>query len=172
MRGTSDYVPEKSAAQVEIRLADGTVLKGKLKVSIGKGIADLLNNTSAFLDFESHAGERSYIAKAQVAVLRLLDLAKPAPLTQKLNGQDEFEPHRILGIGADAEPGEIRQAYLRMAKGYHPDCFANVELPPEVKEYLAAMVRRINAAYAALETPRQAEVKRDKESAATSRPPS
>jgi hypothetical protein len=171
MRGTSDYVPERSAAPVEIRLADGTLLKGKLMISMGKGVADLLNNASAFLDFESHAGERSYIAKTQVAVLRLLDLAKPAPLIQKLNGQDEFEPHRILGIGADAEQGEIRRAYLRMAKGYHPDCFANVELPPEVKEYLAAMARRINAAYAALETPRQAETKRDKGSAATSRPP-
>jgi DnaJ-class molecular chaperone len=140
-------------------------------VSRGKGIADLLNSGSVFLDFESHGGERSYIAKSQVAVLRLLDLAMPAPLSQRLNGLDELEPHRILGIEPEAEQEEIRQAYLRMAKGYHPDCYANVELPSEVKEYLAAMVRRINAAYAALEAPRQAEARRDRRPAATSRPP-
>jgi hypothetical protein len=154
MRGTGEYVQERHAAHVEIRLSDGTLLKGRLMVTMGKAIADVLNSPSPFLDFESHGGEHSYIAKAQVAVLRLLDVARPAALGNKLTATDDFEPHKILGVGPDAAPEEIRRAYLRLAKGYHPDCFANVELPAEVKDYLAGMVRRINAAYAALETPR------------------
>ncbi|HXF53378.1 MAG TPA: J domain-containing protein [Hyphomicrobiaceae bacterium] len=151
MRGANEYVPERSPALVEIRLADGTVLKGKLMVSIGKGVGELLNGPGPFLAFESHTGERSFVCKSQVAVVRELELAKPAPLGRRLNGQDELEPHKILGVEPGAEQEEIRQAYLRMAKGYHPDRFASVDLPPEVREYLAAMVRRINTAYAALE---------------------
>jgi hypothetical protein len=150
MRGTGEYVQERHAAHVEIRLSDGTLLKGKLMMAMGKAVADVLNSPSLFLDFESHTGERSYIAKLQVAVLRQLEVAKPASLGT-----------RILGVEPDAAPEEIRRAYLRLAKGYHPDCFANVELPAEVKDYLAAMVRRINAAYAALETPRNGAATRE-----------
>ena len=169
MRG--EYVPERNAALVEIKLADGTLLKGTLMVTMGKGVIDLLNGPSAFLDFENHAGERSYIAKSQVALLRLLDVARPAPLNQRLNLLDDFEPYKVLGVAPGSDQDEIRQAYLRMAKGYHPDCFANVALPAEVTEYLAGMVRRINAAYAALETPRQTASTRQTEPAGGSRPP-
>jgi curved DNA-binding protein CbpA len=56
-----------------------------------------------------------------------------------------------LAAGASRE--EARQAYFRLAKDYHPDRYATVELPKEVRDYLAAMARRINAAHAALETP-------------------
>jgi DnaJ-domain-containing protein 1 len=161
MRGTGEYVQERHAAHVEIRLSDGTLLKGKLMMAMGKAVADVLNSPSLFLDFESHTGERSYIAKLQVAVLRQLEVARPASLGTRLAAIDDFEPHRILGVEPDAAPEEIRRAYLRLAKGYHPDCFANVELPAEVKDYLAAMVRRINAAYAALETPRNGAATRE-----------
>ncbi len=55
---------------------------------------------------------------------------------------------------AGASRDEVRQAYLRLAKAYHPDRYASVELPEEVRDYLSAMARRVNAAHAALETPR------------------
>jgi hypothetical protein len=165
MHGTSDYVPEQTAMPVEIRLADGTLLKGKLMVRVGKGIVEMLNGPNPFIDFEDFGGNRSYVAKAQIALLRLLELAKPAQLDQRLNMLDDFEPHKILGVSPGAEPGEIHKAYLRMAKGYHPDCFANVELPSEVQEYLAGMIRRINAAYSALEATPSVPRTNDKEQA-------
>ena len=46
-----------------------------------------------------------------------------------------------------------RRQVFRLAKAYHPDRYATAELPAEVRDYLAAMARRINAAHAALEVP-------------------
>ena len=56
----------------------------------------------------------------------------------------------MLGVTPGATREEIRQAYLALAKVYHPDRYATAELPTEVIEYLFAMARRINAAHAAL----------------------
>ena len=63
----------------------------------------------------------------------------------------EFDPYLILQIRPGASWEQIKAAYHAQAKTYHPDRYANAELPTEVKEYLAVMARRINAAYAALE---------------------
>jgi DnaJ domain len=60
-------------------------------------------------------------------------------------------PCSALRTGAARD--EIREAYVALAKAYHPDRYANVVLPPEVADYMAAMARRINAAHAALEAP-------------------
>ena len=45
----------------------------------------------------------------------------------------------------------MRRAYLDLAKMYHPDRYATVDLPPEVDSYLSAMARRINAAHDAIQ---------------------
>ena len=64
--------------------------------------------------------------------------------------------YEVLGVARGATEKEIRSAYHKLSKIYHPDKFAAVELPSEVREYLAAMSRRINAAFMALEAPVQA----------------
>ena len=39
---------------------------------------------------------------------------------------------------------------MRLASIYHPERYAEVELPPEVAEYLEAMTRRIHTAFTEL----------------------
>ena len=67
---------------------------------------------------------------------------------------------------------EVRQAYLRLAKAYHADRYASVDLPGEVREYLQQMSRRVNAAYTLLKAPRLVVKKADMRAAPvyTSRP--
>ena len=74
-------------------------------------------------------------------------------LQARLADADGFDPHRILGIAVGAGREEVRTAYFALAKAYHPDRYVTVELPQEVRDYLAAMARRVNAAHAALEVP-------------------
>ena len=62
-------------------------------------------------------------------------------------GLADIDPHAVLKIGKDAPPEEIRQAYHKMARLYHPDRIAAYELPDEVKEYARAMLVRINLAF-------------------------
>ena len=49
---------------------------------------------------------------------------------------------------------------LEQRQLYHPDRFASLDLPAEMQDYVAAMARRINMAYEALETARAERIAR------------
>lgn len=147
-----DNVPEPSAVPVEMTLLDGSVLKGKVLVAVGKVLADVLNSSGPFIEFEPYGGDRRFVAKGQMAALKLVGIPKAGNLNAR-NGADAFDPHAILGLSQDASWDDIKQSYHKLAKLYHPDRYASASLPDEVGEYLANMVRRVNAAYAALDVP-------------------
>ncbi|MFM9846162.1 MAG: J domain-containing protein [Hyphomicrobiaceae bacterium] len=151
-----DNIPEPSAVPAEVTLLDGSVLKGKVLVPVGKVLADALNSSGPFLEFEPYGGDRRFVAKSQIASLKPVGVPKAGNL--HVRGAETFDPHSILGVPQSADWEEIRQSYHKLAKLYHPDRYASASLPDEVGEYLANMVRRVNAAYAALDVP-QAEKK-------------
>jgi cation transport regulator ChaB len=138
------------AISVEITLDDGTVQNGRLLIPASRTVFDILNGPSAFLEFEPYKGERRYVSKSALKAVRLMAGAKPVSLTQKLRDLDGFDPFAILGVTADTEWNSVRAAYLAATKSYHPDRYASADLPSEVTAYLSGMLRRINAAYAAL----------------------
>jgi DnaJ domain len=152
-RNRVDNAPEVSAVPVEITLLDGTLIKGKLLVPILKTAADTLNGGTAFIEFEPYGGEKRYIAKAQLAAVKPVGVPRVPGLQSRLRDSGEFDPYAVLGLAHGAAREQIREAYVALAKAYHPDRYVNVVLPPEVGDYLAAMARRINAAHAALEAP-------------------
>ena len=82
--------------------------------------------------------------------------ARTLNLAQKARDLDGFDPYMILGVKPGDDWDSIRNAYLSLAKSYHPDRFATVTLPAEVDTYLSGMLRRVNAAYGALEVAHQA----------------
>jgi hypothetical protein len=143
----SDGVP------VEIALAGGEAIKGRLMVPPGKSVADALNGPGAFIEVEPYGGDKMFLAKAHLASIRPVGVPRGVNLQVRLADANEFDPYRILGLSAGATRDEIRSAYFALAKAYHPDRYATVELPQEVRDYLSAMARRINAAHAALEVP-------------------
>ena len=62
---------------------------------------------------------------------------------------DELDYFQILKISQSAGPGEIKLAYYRESRAYHPDRFyqlGNVEL----KESIGRIYKRINEAYVCL----------------------
>ncbi len=143
---------EQGLIAVEITLADGQILAGKVAIQLGRNLIDVLNGTTAFLEFMPFEGERTFLAKATVAAMRPLDVARPNGLAVRLRDLEDFDPHGVLGVAGAAPWDVIRQAFVQLAKTYHPDRYSNVQLPDEVASYLAAMARRINVAYATLET--------------------
>lgn len=149
-RSSMDKAPDLTAMPVEAVFADGTVARGKLLVPTTKSISDVLNGPGAFLEFEPYGGERSYIAKGQLASIKLLGVPKLPNLAARIRDLDGFDPFAVLGVAPGATREAIRQAYIALAKSYHPDRYASAELPTEVIEYLFAMARRVNAAHAAL----------------------
>ncbi|MDJ0803830.1 MAG: DnaJ domain-containing protein [Desulfobacterales bacterium] len=61
------------------------------------------------------------------------------------------DPREVLGVGPDADQGEIRKAYRRLAAQYHPDKVAH--LGEEFRRLADAKFKSIQAAYEALRRP-------------------
>jgi DnaJ-class molecular chaperone len=53
--------------------------------------------------------------------------------------------HQVLGVAADASPEEIRSAYQRLIRQYHPDRVA--DMGPEIRALAEKRAKEINAAY-------------------------
>lgn len=149
-RSRIDNVAETTSIPVEMTLCDGRMTKGKLFVPTGKTLGDVLNSAGGFVEFEAYGGERTFVAKVGLASVKPIGVPKLPNLQVRVRDLDGFDPYAILGVSAGASREEVRSAYVRLAKIYHPDRYAAAELPPEAIEYLLAMARRINAAHAAL----------------------
>ena len=145
---------DTSGVSVVLTLTDGTEMKGRLAVPNGRSMADILNGTMQFVEFEEYAGARTYLAKHAIGHVRLASPPRGQGVP-RMRDADGFDPHAILGLPLGARFEDVRAAYLAKAKTYHPDRYNNAELPDEVKRYLEDMARRINAAFSALEAPHQ-----------------
>lgn len=155
-RNKIDNAPEAITVPVDLSLVNGEQERGKLLVPMGKTAADVLNGPAMFIDFEPYQGDRRFIAKAQLASIRLVSVPRMPSLGRPGNSNGDFDPHQILGISTESNWDEIRQAYVQLSKAYHPDRYSTAALPTDVKDYLETMSRRINAAYQALEAPHKA----------------
>jgi hypothetical protein len=148
----SEYAPERKPVAVEIRLADGSVVMGKLWAAANKSLTDTLNAGSPFLEFTPYGAERpQYLSRAHILAIATIDIPKSVPLYERRGVGDADDPHHILGIEPGSAWHAVREAYIALAKAYHPDRYAGVTLPEEVREYLGVRASRINAAYALLE---------------------
>lgn len=142
-----------SGIAVALTLADGSEVKGRIAAPQGRSLTDVLNAATPFVEFEEFDGPRQYLAKHAINGVRLISPGRGHTLA-RMRDNDGFDPHAILGLALGAPYEEVRGAYLRKAKSYHPDRYANADLPDEVRAYLEGMARRVNAAFAALDTPR------------------
>lgn len=62
-------------------------------------------------------------------------------------GPDEADPYQILGLTRDASDGEIRKAYHRLTRDYHPDTLIAHGLPQEFIDLANEKMAAINAAH-------------------------
>ncbi len=141
------------AIPAEVTFDDGEISRGKFFISSTRTFADVLNSTNPFLEFEAYGEDRRYIAKTSLRNVKLVNVPNASNLHNRVRDGDGFDPHRVLGVAPKTEWPEVRAAYLALSKVYHPDRYASMDLPEEVRDYLSVMSRRINLAYAALEKP-------------------
>jgi DnaJ-domain-containing protein 1 len=138
-----------SRALVALTLADGTVLNASVKLSMSNKIGDALNNADQFLDIITMEGDQMFISKADIRQARLVDVPKASQLNFYRRSSDRaiFDPYAVLKVDKNASSDEIKQAYHKMTKLYHPDRLATFDLPVEIHEYAKVMQVRINLAY-------------------------
>lgn len=58
---------------------------------------------------------------------------------------------QVLGVSEDASMSEIKKAYRKLVKEYHPDKLSSGSVPPEYIEFANQKIRDINEAYEYLE---------------------
>ncbi|MCB1547147.1 MAG: J domain-containing protein [Hyphomicrobiaceae bacterium] len=143
---------DQSGVSVRLVFDDGNELIGRLIIPTGRNLFEHLNGPGAFLEFEHYEGGRRYLAKGVLKTIELLNVPRAENLAGRLRALDGFDPYQILGLKPGAAWDEVRHAYHELSKRYHPDRYASAALPEEVVSYLSTMARRINAAYAALES--------------------
>lgn len=142
-----DKGDRQGPVEVELSLSDGQKLNGKLIIPPGRTLPEVLNSGSAFVEFHSPDAGRSFIAKSALHSVTPTNVPPAPDLWAGPTQGASFDPYAILGVTTDSSRDEVRDAYLRLAKLYHPDRYATADLPKEVRDYLAIMVRRINAAH-------------------------
>lgn len=132
--------------QVLVTLTDGSVLTVSIRMSLSNKLNDTLNNPEPFLDALTASGQPLFIAKSSIRTVRPAGAVPKADQLEdtRLSG---FDPHAVLKVDRGASLEEIKAAYYRMARLYHPDRLASYELPEEVKDYVRAMLVRINLAF-------------------------
>lgn len=153
-RSRVDTSHQETTISVELVLQDETLITGRLVVPMSRHPLDTLNSPAPFIDVIPYEGDRILLAKSTLKSLRFLNPPRSASLDDRLRQREGFDPHQVLGVSASTPWSEIKAAFHALSLTYHPDRYANADLPREVTDYLAAMVRRINTAFQALERSR------------------
>ncbi|MEQ8824583.1 MAG: J domain-containing protein [Filomicrobium sp.] len=146
----------ENTIHVELELDDGRIAKGCVFLVSTRQLYDEMNDNGGFLDFQSYEGPRELIAKSTLRTIRPTKVPAAKPLPTASANPNEFDPYKILGLPRGAAMEAAREAYHRLARRYHPDRFNGADLPDEISDYIQAMSRRLNAAYAALDKPLKA----------------
>jgi DnaJ-domain-containing protein 1 len=150
---TSATNPE-SRMSVTITMNDGETMRGNLRLPLSGRLFDAMNNPDQFFDVETVDGDRLFVAKHSVRKVENFELPRIDQLSRHSGDSAVFDPYAILGIPKCATAQAVREAYLALARAYHPDRFAGIELPREIREYVNAMVTRVNVAYQQLSAER------------------
>lgn len=142
------------AIAVELTLIDGTTLKGHVMVSRDKTLREMLSTPGEdFVDFDCKRDGPLVLAKTAIRLVRGTDAkmkddkAKVEALKARQAELEKSDPYKFLGVTADIDSEGLHKAYIAMARMYHPDRFADANLPTEVVDYLNAMARRVNSVY-------------------------
>jgi DnaJ-domain-containing protein 1 len=120
-----------------------------MRLPLSGKLTDALNNADHFLDVLVEGNEQQFLSKATVRKVALVDIPKANQLNLQRRASDKspFDPHAVLKVEKGAGGDEVRKAYHAMVRAYHPDRFANLDIPGEMKDYAAAMIVRVNLAY-------------------------
>jgi DnaJ-domain-containing protein 1 len=138
---TNTRAVQKTAILVEISLADGSVILGKIFVSHQGRVSDVLNDDRAFLPVESSDGTTCAIAKTAIKQVSL-------PVAETAAAYRGGNPYLVLGVREDVSPEDLKKVYHQLCLANHPDRIKGFGLGVEYQDLATRNMARINSAYA------------------------
>jgi DnaJ-domain-containing protein 1 len=131
---------QKTAIRVEISLDDGSVIRGKLFVTLQGRLTDALNDDRAFLPVETEEG--TFLALSKRAIRHI---ALPPAEAAVYRGSN---PYSILGVAEGVSREDLKKAYHELCLVNHPDRIKGLGLGAAYLELATHNMTRINGAYA------------------------
>ncbi len=132
---------------VHVTLTDGTLVKGHIERPRSKTLSEFLNEKELFVEIEHFDGSKALYNKSAIQSLGPKEIPSSEQLKLATLRTDLYSPMAVLGLDASANREMVREAYMKLAKLYHPDRFHSLDMPLEIEEYIENMARRINLAY-------------------------
>jgi hypothetical protein len=145
-RNRSQNSIQRSRVPVIVTLQSGLEQSGHVWVAVGARLADLLNGNHAFVEFSPRDGGDVLLNKQSIAQIAALEVPRNDQLARAQDTHD-LDPWQVLGVEKGASAEMLKAAYHRLARAYHPDRLAGLELPGEMLTYANAMLARVNLAY-------------------------
>lgn len=145
-RNRVDNSSEPTVA-VALSLEGGETISGRTALPKSRLVHKLLDGEEKFLYVETFEGEGQFVPKASIKGLKVIPTERARPLSLNAADATGFCPYRALGVDKGAPWDEVRAGYHRMTKLYHPDKYASMDLPPEMRAYLESKSKEINSAF-------------------------
>src|SRR5476651_606478 len=130
---------QKTSVLIEIFLADGPMIHGRLFMTPQERLIDALNDDRAFLPVETMDG--TFLALAKTAIKQVV---LPAAFAAAYRGSD---PYLILGVREGVSKEKLKQAYHQLCMHSHPDRIKAFGLGTDFQELASQNMVRINDAY-------------------------
>ena len=134
-----DIKSPKVKLDTEIVLENGTKLLAAVFTNPQARLSDLMNDEREFLPIE--------LAGGRTTVVRKTAIVQVTPVEQDLTAYESNDPYELLGVGSNADYESIREQYLSMLKGCHPDSLAAYELPTPLVLFANNLTARLNQAF-------------------------
>lgn len=137
----------RTRVAVKLTLDDGSLLNGEFVITGHSDLQSYLNGDRTFYLFASAQGGLCYVSKETIRRIDPVVVKATDQLDRAMVRAERLDPFQVLGIDRNADRETVRAAYHERVKAYHPDRISALSLPPEMVDYSAAMLSRINAAY-------------------------
>ncbi|MES2907149.1 MAG: DnaJ domain-containing protein [Pseudomonadota bacterium] len=154
----ADYERQKNPLKVTLHTSDGKKYNAVLMINHGENLVNYLNSGSEFIEIEDDHKKKIILAKSSIQSVEPRDGAEHK-VSEQVAGEKwrhhSQDPYVMLDVAMDANDEDIRAAYHKLARAYHPDRMASLELPPAMLEHGEEILKKINAAYEAIVSQRR-----------------
>jgi DnaJ-domain-containing protein 1 len=136
---------ERPKIALMVTMQDDQQFMVNMPMTPGLRLIDVINRTDPFIEVDLQDGTPCLLSKQSIK--RMIPVNAPKAVDLPTNKANMLDPHAVLGVDENATAEQIRAAYLKAVKNYHPDRYSASPLPQEMQDYVSSMLQRINAAY-------------------------